>query len=282
MKITSYSSKSQSRSRKWLAVFPVFVIVTFLAAGSVVGQESAPQAADVQANLASQLNAGDEERRRDALVRLGSLLATSPNSPQPQTVAALENVLQRDSSAVNRALAARVFELSPYEQSLPILLSSLNSEREIVVRKAIIYALARLRSTQSTPALIALLNDKKSEIRASAAFALAEIADSSSVNALIETLRKRDKKDEDAFARSQIVRGLGKIGRVEAVEPLLKALSQDQSQAVRREAAHALGSIDIQKDMRVIDALRAARTQKDPYLVITAENVLAKINARNP
>lgn len=239
------------------------------------------QSESPQDRFSSQLGSGDEEQRRDALVHIGTFLGDPANSISQQTKTALGNILQRDASPVNRALAARAFELIGDEQSLPVLFTSLNSEREIAVRKAIIYALARQRSAQITSSLIPLLKDKNSEIRASAAFALAEIGDPSSVDALIELLRKRG-KDEDAFARSQAVRAIGKFGKVDAISILLNTLTRDKSTEVRREAAKSLGSIDITNASGVEEALRSVLTSEDPYLVAAAEASLAKIKSRNP
>ncbi len=50
--------------------------------------------------------------------------------------------------------------------------------------------------------------------------------------------------DPDAEARRQAVLALGRIGRPEAVEPLLLALSQDEAGVVRSSAAFALGILE--------------------------------------
>jgi HEAT repeat protein len=160
-------------------------------------------------------------------------------------------------------------------------MASLNGEREVAVRKAIIYSLARYRSSQITSALISLLKDKAPEIRGAASFALAEIGDITSSDALLEILQKRQ-NDEDAFARSQAARALGKIGDRSAIEVLINSLMRDKYAEVRREAARALGFLAHKQDSKVIEAVREATLQADPYLANVAREVLDKVSTRNP
>jgi len=273
--------KSSNRLNWWIASLLGGLLMVVCWDCLVFGMKPAAQSERLQDRLVSQLNLGDEEQRLDALVHIATYLCDSATFVSQQTIAALEKILRRDASSLNRALAAHAFELIAEEQSSPVLLASLASEREVSVRKAIIYALARQRSAQITSTLIPLLDDKNSEIRASAAFALAEIGDPSSADALIELLRKRG-KEEDSFARSQAVRAIGEFGKVDSISILLNILVRDKSSEVRREAAKSLGSIDMTDDPRVEKALRSALTSEDPYLVAAAEASLAKIKFRSP
>ena len=139
--------------------------------------------------------------------------------------------------------------------------------------KAIIYALAHYPQPQVTSTLTPFLKNKRSELRAAAAYALAEIGDTASAQALAELLR-RGGKDEDAFARGQAARGLGRVGGHDSIDLLTNALSNDRSQEVRREAALALGRIATSQDAKAIEALRNATLSNDPYLVGAAENAI--------
>jgi len=236
---------------------------------------------DRQQSLSAQLTTSGDERRFDAAVQLVALFNSSPNSATPQTFGALARALQADSSPLVRALSARALQTCCGEQAIAPLLASLTSEREVAVRKAILYALAAHRSPQISPALVPLLSDKNQEVRAAAAYALAEIGDPASAGALIELLRRR-RGDEDAFARSQAARALGKVGDRTTVDVLLDALAHDKSQEVRREAARALGLIANKQDAKVIEALRNATLQPDPYLTTIASAALEKIQLREP
>ena len=246
---------------------------------SLTASAALAQAPSRQAALLAHLASGNEEQRADVAIELGSLLSVNP--AEQATVDAMGNLLQRDSSPMVRALAARAIEFSRDERFVTALLASLKAERDISVRKAAIYALAVQRSPQIAGALLPLLKDKKQEIRAAAAFALAEVGDPVSRDSLIDLLKKRG-KDEDAFARSQAARALGKIPDRSSVESLIASLSRDKSPEVRRASAKALGLIAEKQDATVMEALKSAKLDADPYLVSAAEEALNRINSRTP
>ena len=236
---------------------------------------------DWQQSLLARLASGGEEQRFDAAAQLVVLFSAAPGSATEQTLNALATALRRDNSPLVRALSARALEICCGEQAVPLLLAGLTDEREVAVRKAILYALAAHRSPQITPALIPYLNDKKQETRAAAAYALAEIADAGSAISLLEVLQKR-RGDEDVFARGQAARGLGKIGSRAAMNILLDSLSRDKFPEVRRESARALGLISSKQDTKVVESLRNLTLQSDPYLSVIAEDALERIRLRNP
>lgn len=238
----------------------------------------------------SQLASGSEEERLDAAAHLVVMCSAAPapsgatpglNEENFSAVTALALALRKDDSSVVRALAARALEVCGDARAAEPLMSALGEEREIAVRKAIIYALARHPSPQAATQLIPLLKDKQPDIRGAAAFALAEIRDPTSAAALLDLLKGR-RKDEDAFARAQAARGLGSIGDRTAIDPLLTALRKDDASDVRREAARALGRLANSQDGKVIEAVRAAQSSSDPYLTAIAAEAITAISARAP
>jgi hypothetical protein len=247
----------------------------------IFGQEAERRENPSEKQTLSHLRSGDEEQRLNAVTRAGELFLTAPDSVKSSIISALGDSLQTDPSPVVRALAARAMEISRDDRVVPALIAALGKEREVAVRKAIIYSLAHYPKAQVTSALVPFLKDKKHELRAAAAYALAEIGDASSAPALIEALHRRG-KDEDAFARSRAARGLGRIGGRAAVDSLLEALTRDKSHEVRREAARALGRVATKQEAKVVEALRAATTSNDPYLAIAADEAMANINLRSP
>ena len=257
------------------------VALTYLAylAGQLIFVQAALSQADSQEVLAARLALADEETRLAALVDLAALFKTPLNIPRPATVNALAITLQNDLSPIIRTHAARVLELVSGPSVTDALLSALRTERELATRKAIIYALARHPAPQVTLALLPLLKHKEKELRATTAYALAELADTAAATALLEFLQKRN-KDEDAFARSQAARGLGRIGYQAAIPALLEALQRDKAQLVRREAAYALGWLASAQAADVVAALRQAANDDDPYLREAANAALAQINLR--
>ena len=228
-----------------------------------------------QTQLTIKLASGTEEQRLEAAIELGSFLS-SEKAITSKTIAALEGVLRQDPSALVRALAARAMELSRDSRFIPVLLSSLKTEGEVEVSRAIIQALAVHHSSEIVIALLPLLSHKKLDIRSVASYALAEIGDPVSTEALISVLKNRG-KGEDAFMRAQAARGLGRIGNREAIDILLVALNKDESSEVRRESVRSLGQIAISSDVKVIEALRQVRQQSDPYLQALATSALERI-----
>lgn len=262
----------------------LFLCISFAEGG---GQEVDRRTDPSRLELLSRLASGDEERRIDSLVRISALLLDEPGSIEPSVIKSLGGALQRDTSPVVRALAARAMEIcagnlaaGQGEDAVAALLAALGKEQELAARKAIIYALARYPQPQVTSALIPFLKNKHSELRASAAYALAETGDPATAPALAEVMRRA--KDEDAFARSHAARALGRVGGRDSIELLTNALTNDGSQEVRREAALSLGRIATSQDAKAIEALRNATLSNDPYLVSAAENAIANINSRDP
>ncbi|MBO0724831.1 MAG: HEAT repeat domain-containing protein [Blastocatellia bacterium] len=256
------------------------------------GQEIDQRTDRSRQELLSRLASGDEEQRIDSVVRLSALLRDDPEAIETSVITSLGAALQRDPSPVVRALTAMALEICAGNQAgnqgggrsdeaVAALLAALGKERDLAAQKAIIYALARYPQPRVTSALIPFLKNRRSELRAAAAYALAEAGDPASAQALAEVLR-RGGKDEDAFARSQAVRGLGRIGGRDSIDLLTDALSDDKSQEVRREAALSLGRIATSQDAKAIEALRKATLSNDPYLVSAAEEAIVSVNLRNP
>ncbi len=255
------------------------LIVVALAAAVSLSQDASSRDEDSRKSLLAQLSSGGEEQRLDAVIQLAGMFSTSSVEADFSAITMLAIAMRNDLSPVVRALAARALEVCGDPRAAEPLVAALASEREVAVRKAIIYGLARYSNAQAA-ALIPLLKDKQPEIRGAAAYALAEIRDPASAAPLLELLRKRG-KDEDAFARSQAIRALGFVGDRSAIEPMLKALTKEKWPDVRREAAYSLGRLAAASDAKVMEALREATLASDPYLTRAAEAAISAINSRS-
>jgi HEAT repeat protein len=276
-------ARTEGKRRQRLAL-SVYLSCVLLAPGLSLAQEPPSGEDGVRKALLARLSASDEEQRLDAVTQLAGWFPSSSGEAGFEAVTALALAMRRDVSPVVRALAARALELSGDPRAAEALLSALADEREIAVRKAILYALARHGAARPSPqtvaALIPRLKDKKPEIRGAAAFALAEIRDRASAPALLDLLKKRG-KDEDAFARAHAARALGAIGDRTALAPLLKSLATDKFPDVRREAAVALGRLALQSDVEVLAALREALRSPDPHLAAIAVASIEAANSRS-
>jgi HEAT repeat protein len=109
---------------------------------------------------------------------------------------------------------------------------------------------------------IQILEDKSKEWteRAQAAFRLGRAKDKRAVEPLIRALRDDDKRG----VRQRAMEGLGKLGDSRAVEPLVHALESDSNVFVRCDAAIVLGKLG---DRRAVQALTKAL--KDQEIVHT-------------
>ena len=159
-------------------------------------------------------------------------------------------------------------------------------------RRAAAEALGRLGDARAVEPLIQALGDKRAEVRRAAGQALASLGqpvwegrvrgdcgdydrlgdsgDARAVEPLIRALR-----DEEKDARSKAAAALGRLGDGRAVEPLIQAL-KDEDELVRNVAATYLGTIG---DTRALEPLREALNDKDTNVRESAQrafNIIAE------
>ena len=222
------------------------------------------------------LASGDEEERRDALLRLAAMRRAAASR------AALPGL--SDVSPRVRVMAAKaILSLEPAE-SAAALLPLLNDKDEFV-RREVAYSLGATRSRTATTALTdRLLTDKEAGVRGAAAVALGQIGDEAGVIALAGVLApqlsapaqgKRKREDNEFVMRAAAV-ALGQIKSRAGVPALLAVVSNEKSPAdVRREAVRSLGLIG---DPTAIPALKSAAISEDPFLSQLAHESLRKLS----
>lgn len=157
-----------------------------------------------------------------------------------------------ESLGFERAARAVVHHLSTVRNRVPLspLMERL-ADKDVRVRKGAAMALAALRITEATPALVAALQDDDQEVRRQTAIALAGIGGP----AVVLHLAKAAEDPEEAV-RLAAVGSLWRGGK-EALEPLLQRLAKDESPKVRREAAIRLRMLGDPRAARpLLDALR--------------------------
>ena len=226
------------------------------------------------------LNSGDEEERRDALMRLGSMHRAAASRVALPALS--------DPSPMIRVTAAKaILSLDPAD-SAAALLPLLNDKDEFV-RREVAYTLGLTRSRTATAALSErLLNDKEPGVRGAAAVALGKIADEAGVIALVSTLAPelsapangKRKREGNPFVLRAAAEALGQIRSRAGTGALISAVSNEKfPNDVRREAVRSLGLI---KDPAAIPALTSVSTAADPFLSQLAYESLRKINRSNP
>jgi HEAT repeat protein len=215
------------------------------------------------ARCAALLQSGDEEERREAVHRLGSMR-------DPATAEALRKALDDPAERVRAAALAGLGHLQ--DPSLaPFIAIHLTNEKSPFVRKVAAYALGQAGGSEATPALIVGLRDKDMEVRGAAAVALSRAPDAAAIAPLTAALQ-----DKSPFVRAHAAAALGVNGRAaaQAVPPLIQVLTADEDHEARRQAASALGRIG---EPSAIPALERAERSSDPYLSQAAREARSQI-----
>jgi HEAT repeat protein len=221
------------------------------------------------------LSSGDEEERRDALMRLGAMRSAAASRV---ALAGLS-----DPSPIVRVTAAKaILSLDPAQSAAALL--PLLQDKDEFVRREVAYALGLTRSRTATEALSdRLLNDKEAGVRGAAAVALGHIGDESAVVALASTLapqlsmpaKSKRKREENPFVLRAAAVALGQIKRRAGVPALVSAVNDEKfPYDVRREAARSLGLIG---DPSAVPALQSASLSEDPFLAQLAHESLRKL-----
>src|SRR5262245_65124589 len=151
-----------------LSIAPLLFLCMLFAGGprQTRGQEADRRTDHSWREMLERMTSGDEEQRIDSLVRICALLRDEPDAIETPLITSIGDALQRDSSPVVRALAARALETcagnlgaGQGDVARSTLLAWRGKEREVAVLKAIIYALARYPQSQVTSALIPFLKN---------------------------------------------------------------------------------------------------------------------------
>lgn len=241
--------------------------VCFLLFSSVVRAQDSRKLTPAQLEIEKQqqrLGSPDQEERRDAVMRLGSMRSEAASR------AALPAL--RDPSPLIRATATQAVLSLDSGESANVLIPLLGEKDEFVRREAA-YALGLTKSrSATTPLSERLLNDKEDSVRGAAAVALGQIADEAAVVALVGVLapelaapaKSKRKREKNPFVLRAAAVALGQIGSRAGTAALIGTLSNEKfADDVRREAARSLGLIG---DPSAEPALRTATTSTDPYL----------------
>jgi HEAT repeat protein len=222
------------------------------------------------------LASGDEEERRDALMRLGAMhVAAASRAALPAL---------NDPSPIIRVTAAKAILALDGSESAAALLPLLNDKDEFVRREAA-YALGATHSKAATGALTDhLLNDKEAGVRGAAAVALGQIRDENAVMPLANTLAQQPsapakgkrKPETNPFVLRAAAVALGQIKNRAGTPALISAVSNEKfPDDVRREAARSLGLLG---DPAAIPALQSASLSEDPFLARLAHESLQKLS----
>ncbi len=258
----------------------ICALCAFLWPVLVVAQESrnlTPLQLEIEKQQ-QRLSSSDQEERRDAVMKLGSMRADAASR------AALPAL--KDVSPIVRATAAKaILSIGPDESSA--VLTPLLNDKDEFVRREVAYALGSTRGPETTIFLIDRLEtDKEDGVRGAAAVALGQLREEAAVVALVRTLapelappaKSKRKREQNAFVLRAAAVALGQIRSRAGTAALVAVLKNEKlPDDVRREAARSLGMIG---DPSASEALKAATTAADPYLSGIAHEALLKLGHR--
>lgn len=205
-----------------------------------------------------QLETGNPQLREEAIAQLAAL-------DSPAIVAPLLNAAQFDNQRHLRTAALRALT-KPKLVTDPTPLIGLLQDREAEVRAVTCETLGQLQATAAVDALAECLRDPQPIVRIAAVHALGRLGPAGV--ALVDQLLKSGRVED----RVTIVEVAGNAGDKTRL-PMLIAALQDDSDAMRRAAAEALGKL---KDPSAIEPLVALI--RDPLSAASVAGIAARIN----
>ena len=170
------------------------------------------------------------------------------------------NVLETDNEVQVRQSAVVALGYIGDPKVVSVLTKILKSETELpAVKYAVCNTLSILRSTESVPVLVDLINVSDKNLRKSVIYALGKISHPESVKALREAI---DKNLNDEFVVVDIIRNLVDMGDKDSVEKFKVLYSTPVvSQKVKFYSAYALAKL--QKDNTVLPTIKKELANKD-------------------
>jgi len=186
----------------------------------------------------------------------------------PAAAPALQSSVHSPSPRVRIASAWALgrFEDATYTKDvLPLL-----RDPDPVMRAVAAEALGQMKSQRVGAALVGALTDRNDRVRRAAVSALAELHERAAVGPLEELLLN----DADPDVRRECAEALASLGLPRSIEPLVRALG-DQDIEVQRQAANAIG--DLNDVTKAPAALIRATTAADLELRRHATRALAHI-----
>lgn len=261
------------------------------------------------AQLAAQINRGNNEQKRNALFEIRNIKTAEASRLAVSAI--------KENDEIVRATAARSVIYLPSDEAFRVLLPLLKDKKPFV-RKETAYALGLTRNPAAISFLAEIIQkDKIQEVRDAAVVALGEIGEASAVAILIRILQTQPKEKEE-FTRRAAARSIGHIAHIiqtgnyeilnpqslsdakyktvkvlkhpnlieiyPAFHPAISVLSNVLQSSrefddVKREAAFALGIIG---DVSALNVLQSKLGAQDYYLAKICEESIQMINANLP
>ncbi|MDR0602168.1 MAG: HEAT repeat domain-containing protein [Treponema sp.] len=150
-----------------------------------------------------------------------------------------------------------------------------NGEERMTLRIAALDSLGRIGDETGLEAVVASINDKDPNVRASAVAALGPFTGETVDRAILEAFR-------DSFYRTRIAAAeASRVRKFEAAVPYLRFRAErDDVPAVKDAAVRALGAIGNRESISILESFFSDRTNSDRMRILSAE-MLMKTEANN-
>lgn len=192
------------------------------------------------------------------------------DSSMSTTADLLESYLTHPAPEVREAACFGLFHMRAKYKGTA-LAAHFQTEKDLSVREAALYTLARLGLPQAEQIYIDNLSDPDPFIRTICLRALASISAQRNEQYLAISLN-----DANPHVVAQAVNGMSRIQTDKAYQTLYRRLANEQDEKLVLELIAGLGAISI--DLRPTDEIRAAMNRlSSPYVTATAVELLAKI-----
>ena len=204
---------------------------------------------------------------KDASVRL-NIIELLSRFNRPDVAQALERQL-KDRNKVVRKAALEALAVMPGDRDIR-LICSLLADPELEVQARAIDLVVKLRHPDTMKYLVEVLKDESEFARRSAVEVLNEIAEPDTIKYLLTAL-----EDGDWWVRSRASDALAKIGGPKVMDAVLHLVS-DKNDNIRRSAIEILNQT---KDERAVDHLIGATRDNDWWVRERAADALAEIRS---
>jgi HEAT repeat protein len=200
----------------------------------------------------------DADARECAITALGHI-----GTP---AVAALGEAIGAADARIREDAAAALGLTGDVRAFMPLIVAL--DDGVATVRGAAAWSLGGLRDARAFMPLLVALDDADPSARAGAAAGLGRFADPRATGPLISAL-----EDDDERVRARVVSALGEIGDRKTVQFLMATLMFDPSEAVRHNAADALGEMGAVAVPPLLEALDGETEEARSWIVAALESI---------
>ncbi len=224
----------------------------------------------------------DDTTATNAAAALGNISVAAEDAVQKLIIIALDKQMRE---TLRSAALTALWRLKPEKAVQPMLLITFSDETSPILRASAVKVLSRIKASETVPVLIWMLSTRFDEISDFQRHMKREYKTLDTLRTQVDTFQIQwtadypqtnyrtwgELKPIPSLVRSEVARALGIIKGEAVIDPLVRALEDDERATVRQSAAWALGEVKGNPTIPpLIDALR-----KDKQGVVRQEAAIA-------